>query len=211
MNSGAGTVATGNEVRSGGRALRTIVTAGLVAGALDITYAFIIWGLQGVTPLRIGRSVAAGLVGVDAARAGGVGLGLFGLLLHFTMATIIAAIYYGAARNIRLLVDKAAPCGIVYGLATYGVMNYVVMPLSAIHSSALLAPRPLVGPRLAGVRISRVVSWNGSTSRIVPTVFPGHMIHVSPTPVVIPSTSHPAVAIGVRSPDDGSMRTAPIA
>src|SRR6185503_10008687 len=97
-------------------------------------YAFIIWGLQGVTPLRIGRSVAAGLVGVEAARAGGVGLGLFGLLLHFTMATIIAAIYYGAARNIRLLVDKAVPCGIAYGLATYGVMNYVVMPLSAIHS-----------------------------------------------------------------------------
>ena len=98
MNSEAGAVASGNAVQ-GGRALRTILTAGLVAGALDITYAFIIWGLQGVTPLRIGRSVAAGLVGVDAARAGGVGLGLFGLLLHFTMATIIAAIYYGAARN----------------------------------------------------------------------------------------------------------------
>jgi hypothetical protein len=45
-------------VQSGGRALRTIVTAGLIAGALDITYAFIIWGLQGVTPLRIGRSIA---------------------------------------------------------------------------------------------------------------------------------------------------------
>ncbi len=131
-----GAVASDNAVRGGGRgALRTIVTAGLVAGALDITYAFIIWGLRGVTPLRIGRSIATGLVGVEAARAGGVGLGLFGLLLHFIMATIIAAIYYGAARNIRLLVDKAVPCGIAYGLATYGVMNYVVMPLSAIKST----------------------------------------------------------------------------
>ena len=27
------------------------------------------------------------------------------------------------------------PCGIAYGLATYGVMNYVVMPLSAIGST----------------------------------------------------------------------------
>ena len=131
-----GAVASDNAVRGGGRgALRTIVTAGLVAGALDITYAFIIWGLRGVTPLRIGRSIATGLVGVEAARAGGVGLGLFGLLLHFIMATIIAAIYYGAARNIRLLVDKAVPCGIAYGLATYGVMNYAVMPLSAIKST----------------------------------------------------------------------------
>ena len=134
MTTGAGAVASGNVTGGSGRALRTIVTAGLVAGAFDITYAFIIWGLRGVTPLRIGRSVAAGLVGVDAARAGGTGLGLFGLLLHFTMATIIAAIYFGAARNIRLLVDKAVPCGIAYGLVTYGVMNYVVMPLSAIHS-----------------------------------------------------------------------------
>ena len=150
MNSGAGAVASGNEVRGGGRALRTIVTAGLVAGALDITYAFIIWGLQGVTPLRIGRSVAAGLVGVDAARTGGVGLGLFGLLLHFAMATIIAAIYYGAARNIRLLVDKAVPCGIAYGLATYGVMNYVVMPLSAIHSIGDSGPAYI---RITGVLV----------------------------------------------------------
>lgn len=131
-----GAVASDNAAHGGGRsALRTIVTAGLVAGALDIAYAFIIWGLRGVTPLRIGRSIATGLVGVEAARAGGVGLGLFGLLLHFIMATIIAAIYYGAARNIRLLVDKAVPCGIAYGLATYGVMNYVVMPLSAIKST----------------------------------------------------------------------------
>lgn len=134
MTTEAGAVASGNVAGGSGRALRTIVTAGLVAGALDITYAFIIWGLQGVTPLRIGRSVAAGLVGVETARAGGTGLGLFGLLVHFTLATIIAAIYYGAARNIRLLVDKAVPFGIAYGLVTYGVMNYVVMPLSAIHS-----------------------------------------------------------------------------
>ena len=134
MNSGAGAVASGNQVQSGGRALRTIVTAGLVAGALDITYAFILWGSQGVTPLRIGRSIAAGLLGIEAARAGGAALGMFGLLLHFTMATIIASIYYGVARNVRLLVDKAVPCGIAYGLVTYGVMNYVVMPLSAIHS-----------------------------------------------------------------------------
>jgi len=125
-------VASDNLSRSGRRPLKTIVTAGLVAGALDISYAFIIWGLRGVTPIRIGQSVASGLLGREAAVGGGTATGLFGLLLHFTMATIIAAIYYGAARNIRLLVDRAVPCGIVYGLATYGVMNYVVMPLSAI-------------------------------------------------------------------------------
>lgn len=127
-------VAQENTQRSRG-ALRTIVTAGLVAGALDIAYAFIIWGLRGVTPIRIGQSIAAGLFGREAAVAGGAGMGLFGLLLHFILATIIAAIYYLAARNVRMLVDKAVPFGIAYGLATYGVMNYVVMPLSAIGNT----------------------------------------------------------------------------
>jgi hypothetical protein len=125
-------VASDNLQGSGRRALKTIVIAGLTAGALDITYAFIIWGLRGVSPIRIGQSVAAGLLGRDAAVGGGTATGLFGLLLHFILAAIIAAIYYTAARNVRLLVDRAVPFGIAYGLVTYGVMNYVVMPLSAI-------------------------------------------------------------------------------
>ena len=103
---------------SGRRALKTIVMAGLVAGALDITYAFIIWGLRGVSPIRIGQSVASGLIGREAAVGGGTATGMLGLLLHFLMAIIIAAIYYAAARNIRLLVDRAVPCGIAYGLVT---------------------------------------------------------------------------------------------
>jgi hypothetical protein len=125
-------VASDNLQSTSRRPLRTIVIAGLVAGALDISYAFIIWGLRGVTPIRIGQSIASGLLGREAAVGGGTATGLFGLLLHFILATIIASIYYVAARNIRLLVDRAVPFGIAYGLVTYGVMNYVVMPLSAI-------------------------------------------------------------------------------
>jgi hypothetical protein len=125
-------VASGNLRSSGRRALKTIVTAGLVAGALDIAYAFIIWGLRGVSPIRIGQSVAAGLLGREAAVGGGTATGLFGLGVHFVLAIIMAAIYYVAARNIRLLVDRAVPFGIAYGLGQYGAMNYVVLPLSAI-------------------------------------------------------------------------------
>ena len=132
------------------RPLRTIVIAGLVAGALDISYAFIIWGLRGVSPIRIGQSIASGLLGREAAVGGGTATGLFGLLLHFTMATIIAAIYYFAARNIRLLVDRAVPFGIAYGLVTYGVMNYVVLPLSAIGSVGDSGPAYI---RITGVLV----------------------------------------------------------
>lgn len=133
MRNNESTLVASDNAQSGGRsALKTIVTAGLVAGALDILYAFIIWGLRGVTPIRIGQSVAAGLLGRDAAVGGGTTTGLFGLGVHFVLAIIMAAIYYAAARNIRLLVDRAVPFGIAYGLALYGAMNYIVLPLSAI-------------------------------------------------------------------------------
>jgi len=143
-------VAADSLQRSGRSALKTIVIAGLTAGALDITYAFIIWGLRGVTPIRIGQSIASGLLGREAAVGGGTAMGLLGLLLHFILATIIAAIYYGAARNIRLLVDRAVPWGIAYGLVTYGVMNYVVMPLSAIGAVGDSGPAYI---RITGVLV----------------------------------------------------------
>ena len=141
MQNNESTLVASDTLQGGGRrALKTIVFAGMVAGALDILYAFIIWGLRGVSPIRIGQSVAAGLLGREAAVGGGTATGLFGLLLHFILATIMAAIYYGAARNIRLLVDRAVPCGIAYGLALYGAMNYIVLPLSAIGKAGGGAP-----------------------------------------------------------------------
>ncbi|MEP7246077.1 MAG: hypothetical protein ABI885_20685 [Gammaproteobacteria bacterium] len=120
---------------AGPHPLRTIVTAGLIGGAFDITYAFIAYGALGMSPIRIGQSVAAGLLGREAALAGGVPTGLLGLALHFFIAIIMAAVYYGAATRIPLLVKRAVPCGLAYGLALYIVMNYVVMPLSAIKST----------------------------------------------------------------------------
>jgi hypothetical protein len=141
MPNNESTMVASDNLRSGGRsALKTIVIGGLVAGALDITYAFIIWGLRGVSPIRIGQSVAAGLLGREAAVGGGSATGLFGLAVHFVLAIIMAAIYYVAARNVRLLVDRAVPFGIAYGLALYGAMNYVVMPLSAIGRTGGGAP-----------------------------------------------------------------------
>jgi hypothetical protein len=118
--------------RTGSRAARAIVSGGLIAGALDITYAFIAWGLLGAAPMRISQSVAAGLIGPQAAVSGGVPTGVLGLFLHFTIAIIMAAVYYGAATRMRVLVKRPVACGLTYGFALYLVMNFVVMPLSAI-------------------------------------------------------------------------------
>ena len=120
------------EQKNASPALRAILMGGLTAGAIDITYAFITWGLLGMSPIQIGQSVASGLLGREAAVSGGVATGMLGLLLHFLMTALMAAVYYVAATKIPLLVKRAVICGLGYGLALYGVMNYVVVPLSAI-------------------------------------------------------------------------------
>ena len=114
------------------RALETILYGGLVVGILDGLFAFVFYGLiLGVKPLRIFQSVAAGLLG-KASYEGGIKTFLLGILLHFIVASCIAAVYYVASLKLPVLIRHAVICGLIYGLIAYLVMNYVVIPLSAI-------------------------------------------------------------------------------
>jgi uncharacterized membrane protein YagU involved in acid resistance len=134
---------SGAEVVSPGRprAFDTIVYGGLTAGVLDISYAIIFFGIRnGAKPARILQSVASGLLGRDAARAGGLKTALLGLFLHFLNAFIIATIFYGASRILPTLIRHAVIWGLLYGVAVYFVMNYIVIPLSAIGPGTGSAP-----------------------------------------------------------------------
>ena len=114
-----------------------ILVGGLLAGALDITAAFVVYGLRGATPLRILQSVASGLLGADAFK-GGLRTAALGALLHFLIALVAAAAYYAASRKLGVLVQRAVVSGLLYGIAVYVFMNFVVLPLSAV------AKRPFV-------------------------------------------------------------------
>jgi hypothetical protein len=114
-----------------------ILVGGLLAGALDITAAFVVYGLRGATPLRILQSVASGLLGADAFK-GGLGTAALGALLHFLIALVAAVVYYAASRKLGVLVQRAVVSGLLYGIAVYVFMNFVVLPLSAV------AKRPFV-------------------------------------------------------------------
>ena len=110
---------------------KAILVGGLIAGALDITYAFILWWLRAkVTPMQILQSVATGLLG-KASYDGGAGTAILGALLHFFNALVIAAIFVGASRIWPVLARRATLFGPLYGIGVYLVMNYVVLPLSA--------------------------------------------------------------------------------
>lgn len=118
------------------RMMQAIAAGGILAGALDIIYAFVVFGLTyGLTPMAVLHSVASGWIGRDAATGGGWRTAALGLATHFAITAIMAAVFVLAASRMKALTDHALIAGVLYGMILYVVMNYVVVPLSAAHAS----------------------------------------------------------------------------
>jgi|SRR5215470_5768490 len=125
------------------RAVPAIFVGGLVAGALDITYAITFLAMNGRPPMWTLQSVATGLLG-RASFDGGVRTALLGLLCQFVIACGAAAIYYLASRFFSPLVSLAVPAGLVFGVCIWLVMNFVVLPLSAFPFPQRFTPESVV-------------------------------------------------------------------
>jgi hypothetical protein len=76
------------------------------------------------------QSIATGVLGPEAFE-GGAGSAVLGVVLHFFILIVAAALYYAASRKFDLLTRQAVGSGLLYGVAIYVVMNFVVVPLSA--------------------------------------------------------------------------------
>lgn len=117
------------------RRIRWVVLGGLLAGALDITYACIFWAVKAGLPAhRIFQSVASGLLG-KASFGGGWATALLGLVLHFCIALSMAFTYYLVSLRWTPLRRRPLLFGPAYGLLLYGIMYYVVVPLSRAAGS----------------------------------------------------------------------------
>ncbi|MEP6955496.1 MAG: hypothetical protein ABI883_01620 [Chthoniobacterales bacterium] len=116
-----------------------ILVGGSIAGVLDISYAILFSGWRGVPAERLLQSVASGLLGASAF-AGGWPVAALGLFLHFTIAFAWAAIFYLVARRFPILCKRAIYAGVIYGLFIYGMMNLVVLPLSAFPRKVTFPP-----------------------------------------------------------------------
>jgi hypothetical protein len=125
--------------------VKAIATACLVAGTLDLSDALIFYGLRGVAPSRILQSIASGVLG-RAAFTQGTRSAVLGVMLHYFIATTVAAIYIFASRRLPLSRHPFL-WGSLYGGVVYIVMNYVVLPLSKIG----LRPTPPLVPLINGV------------------------------------------------------------
>jgi hypothetical protein len=79
--------------------------------------------------------VAKGLLG-PASYRGGAATATLGLFLHYFIATSMSVVYYLVGRRWAALYERPLGHGAAYGLVLYGVMNCVVVPLSAARGGA---------------------------------------------------------------------------
>ena len=124
-----------------------ILLGGLACGVLDISQAFLAWGLiKNVPPYRILQSVASGWFGPASFEMGWKSA-VAGVGFHFLISFGAAAVYWVASRWIRFLLEHAIISGMIFGECVFFFMNYAVLPLSAIHRfPTYTLPLVLTGP-----------------------------------------------------------------
>ena len=147
-------------------AFKTIVFGGLIVGVLDLIDAVTFyWFYANVPPIRIFQSIASGLVGREASREGGWNMAILGIFLHFIIATLIAVVFYLASLKLPVLIRKAVPLGMVYGVVCYFVMQYVVLPLSNFPKGGSFTWGPFINgivghALLVGLPVALIARWS---------------------------------------------------
>jgi hypothetical protein len=140
------------------RAFDTIVWGGLVAGALDAVDGVVAFGFKGMNPIQVLQYIASGLLGPDSFR-GGLATAALGAGLHFLIAFIVAAVYYLTSLKLSALHRQAARWGLIYGVAVYLFMNYLVLPLSAVPQSPFSMPLFLNGVIGHAIFVGFTIAW----------------------------------------------------
>ena len=141
------------------RVLPTIASAGLIAGILDITSAFVIAGIKGTGSIRMLQGIASGLLGQRSFEGEMATAGL-GLAIHFLIAFTAAAVFYAASQKLSSLTQHVVVSGLLYGIAVYIVMYWMVVPLAfpnARHSMSRDVTAVIIHIVLIGLPIALVV------------------------------------------------------
>ncbi len=112
---------------AGAAAVLAVLSGGWIAGTVDIASAC---AINSLPPRVILQAIASGVLGAGAFHDG-TAAAVVGLLLQWAMALLIAGVYVAALMRWPSLGRHPMALGGAYGIVIYGVMNYVVVPLSA--------------------------------------------------------------------------------
>jgi uncharacterized membrane protein YagU involved in acid resistance len=102
------------------------LTAGLIAGALDIIAACLhAYVARDTQPEQVLRYIASGVFGKDS--ASGNMMIVWGLLFHFLIAISFTFLFFLLTRMIPSLVNYPVPVAIAYGAFVWLFMRYIVL------------------------------------------------------------------------------------
>jgi hypothetical protein len=136
--------------------ITAILLGGIIAGIVDIGAACLINGLD---PVIICHAIASGLIGRAAARAGGMQTAVLGFSLQIGMSLIIATIYNIGASLLPVLRRQWLPAGLAFGVGVFFVMEYVVVPLSAIHRVPTFTVKSFALNMIAMLVFGTIIAW----------------------------------------------------
>jgi hypothetical protein len=139
-----------------------ILFGGLVAGTLDIGAASL---MSGKDPGFICQFIASGLIGKSAAFAGGTGTVVLGLVLQWAMSLIIAAIFVSASVRLSVLRRLWLVAGLAYGVGVFFVMEWIVVPLSAVGRAPHFTPESFA-KNLAAMMVFGLIIAGGARWRM---------------------------------------------
>jgi len=111
--------------------LQAILWGGVAAGTVDMIMATASSVGRGRAPLDGWRFVASGLIGKTALEGGWV-TGVLGLLVHYSLTTIMAALFVLAVRRQPGLLRSPWVSALIYGALIFAAMNYVIVPHSGV-------------------------------------------------------------------------------
>jgi hypothetical protein len=114
------------------RAFPTFVYGGLAVGLLDGIAALVNAGIRGVSPVRVFQYISSSLLGPESFERGTTTV-ILGIVLHFLVAFGVAFVFYLIARSLPIVLDRPIISGVVYGIAVYFAMAYLIVPLSAVR------------------------------------------------------------------------------
>lgn len=102
---------------------------GILVGGADLAVAAAYWAPHGIAPIRIPQSIAAWVLGSDAARAGGWSTALLGMALYFYLTSLMVELYHRLAIRHEVLLRRPYLCGALYGIAMYFLLFKLAVPL----------------------------------------------------------------------------------
>ena len=139
--------------------LRTILSAGLLAGVLDgIAAAAQAYLMRGMNPVNVFQYVASGALGRSAFDGGWLTAGL-GLVFHLAIALSWAALFFFAYPSFSFLAKSRVLNGVGYGLFIWLTMNLLVVPMSRIPARPFVLQNIVTGMLILMVMVGMPIAF----------------------------------------------------